>query len=118
MTMVGSTCHNRDLLEFERRFTRNTSEVPFEHPGEIQINERKLISMLLYLQTLNYRGHADIHRKAIKFLLKECVWFSVQLYKYDRAVKKEELSDEEESKGDDHVVSLIINTNAANTAST
>ena len=74
--------------------------------------------MLLELQTLKYRGHADIHRKAIKLLLKECVRFSVQFYKYDRAVKKEELADEEESEGDDHVASLIINTNAANTEST
>ena len=51
-------------------------------------------------------------------MLKEYVWFSVQFYKYERAVKKEELADAEESKDNDHVASLIININAADTAST
>ena len=37
MTMLGSTCLNRDLLEFERRFMQNISEVPFEDPGEIEM---------------------------------------------------------------------------------
>ena len=74
--------------------------------------------MLLDLQKLNYLGQADIYRKAINMFLKEYVRFSVQFYKYERAVKKEELADAEESEEDDHVASLIINTNAANTAST
>ena len=103
MTMLGSTCRNRALLEFELRFIQNTSEVPFEDPGEIEINDRQLISMLLDLRTLNYMGHSDIYRKAIKLLLKEYVWFSVQFYKYESAVKKDELADAEESKDDDQL---------------
>ena len=88
MTMLGSTCHNRALLESKQRFMQNKSEVPFEDPGEIEINERQLISMLLDLRSLNYLGHSDIYRKAIKLLLKEYVRFSVQFYKYERVVKK------------------------------
>ena len=116
--MLGYTFRNRALLEFERRFMQNTSEVPFEDPGEIEINDQHLISLLLDLRTLNYLGHADIYRKTIKLLLKEYSWFSVQFYKYDRVVKKEELDDSEERKENDHVDTLIINTDAANTAST
>ena len=116
--MLGSTCSNRDLLELERRFMRNTSELPFEDPGEIEINDRQLIYMLLNLRTLNYLCHADIYRRAIKILLKEYVRFSVQLYKYECSVKKAELVDAEESEENDHVDTLIINTNAANTDST
>ena len=70
--------------------------------------------MILDLQTLNYLGHADIYRKAIKLLLKDYL----QFYKYERAVKKEELADAEERKGNDHLASLIIDTNADNTTST
>ena len=69
--------------------------------------------MLLDLRTLNYLGHADIYRKAIKLWLKEYVRFSFQFYKYERAVKKEELADAEESKDDDHMDTLIINNNTA-----
>ena len=116
--MLGSTCRNRALLEFERRFMRNTSELPFEDPGEIEINDQQLIYMLLNLRTLNYLCHADIYRKAINIFLKEYVWFSVQFYKYERAVKKAELADAEERKGNDHLASLIIDTNADNTTST
>ena len=78
MPMLGYTCRNRALLEFERRFMRNTSEVPFDDPGEIEINKRQLISMLLDLRTLNYMGYTDIYTKAINLLLKEYVRFSVQ----------------------------------------
>ena len=53
MTMLGSTCRKRALLEFEQRFIQNTSEVTFDDPCEIDINDQKLISMLLDLQTLN-----------------------------------------------------------------
>ena len=74
--------------------------------------------MLLDLWTLNYLGHDNIYRKAINILLKDYVRFSVQFYKYDRAVKEEELADSEESEDDDHVSKPIINTNADNTAST
>ena len=116
--MLGSTCRNRALLEFERPFMRNTSDVTFQDPGEIEINDRQLISMLLDLQKLNYLGQADIYRKAIKIFLKEYVRFSVQFYKYECAVKKEQLSNAEENEDDDHVATLIINTNAYNTAST
>ena len=56
MTMLGSTCLNRDLLEFERRFMQNISEVPFGDPGEIDINDRQLISMLLDLQNVRLPG--------------------------------------------------------------
>ena len=95
MPMLGYTCRNRALLEFERRFMRNTSEVPFDDPGEIEINKRQLISMLLDLRTLNYLGNADIYRKATKLLLKGYVRLSVQFYKYERVVKKEDLDDVE-----------------------
>ena len=70
MTMLGSTCHNSYLLEFERRFMRNISEVPFGDPGEIDIIDRKLISMLLDLRIFNYLVHAYIYKKAIKLLLR------------------------------------------------
>ena len=66
MTMLGSNYRKMDLLGFERRFMCNTLELPFENPGEIEINDRQMISMLLDLQTLNYLGHADIYRKAMK----------------------------------------------------
>ena len=115
MTMIGSTCRNRALLEFERRLIWNTSEVPFEYPVGIDTNDRQLISTLLDLRTLKYLGHTDIYRKLINILLKEYVRFSVQFYKYERAVKKEELGDAEKSKDDDNVVTIIISTNAANT---
>ena len=74
--------------------------------------------MLLDLRKLNYVGHADIYRKAIKLFLKYYVRFSVQFYKYECEVKKQELANAEDTKYNDHVDTIIINTNAANTAST
>ena len=74
--------------------------------------------MLLNLRTLNYLCHADIYRKAINILLKKYVWFSAQFYKYERAVKKAELADAEESEDNDYGDTLIINSNGANTDST
>ena len=70
LTMLGSICCNRFLLEIEQRFMWNTSELPFEDPGEIDINDRQLISMLLDLRIFNYLVQAYIYKKAIKLLLK------------------------------------------------
>ena len=95
---------------------RNTSESPFEYLVEIEINDQQLIYMFHDFRTLNYLGHADIYRKSINLLLKEYVRFSVQFHKYERTVKKEELSDAEERKDNDCVATFIINTNSANTA--
>ena len=53
----------------------------------------------------------------MNILLKEYVRFSVQLYRYERAVKKAELANVEEIKDNHHVATPVINSNADTTAS-
>ena len=97
LNMIGATYINRTILKFERRFLGNTTEFPFDKPGEVDIHNRKLIAMLLDLQTLNSFGEKVLFRKAVKLLHEEYVVFYVQYYKYKRQVNRKEVIDVEEA---------------------
>ena len=84
LIMIGATCCNRAILEFEHLFLGNKTEVPFTTPGEVDIKNRQLIAMLLDLWTLNSFGERVLFRKAMKLLHEEYFVFSVQYYKCKR----------------------------------